>query len=175
MTVKAQSASSSLDDVLSDLADRQLILTGKFNDEISRLAEIKAGAEEKLGMLKTVAEANHFRDTWEGILAKGKAEAAAMEADAAQTRAQAQGMLAQANKRMTDAETLAKRSAENIAEYERRNAKLTADSTAKESDLAERESALRAAQEKHAADVLALEGRHKALLDKARAWAEMPV
>lgn len=43
------------------LQDRELVLRGKFKDEIARLSKAKADAEEKLGMIATVEQAEKVR------------------------------------------------------------------------------------------------------------------
>lgn len=51
---------SALDAVLAvkeELLDRELILRGKFADEIARLEKARGDAEEKLGMIETVEQA----------------------------------------------------------------------------------------------------------------------
>mgnify|MGYP001592820095 CR=1 FL=1 len=51
---------SSLDGLLGvkdELLDRELVLRGKFTDEIARLEKARSDAEEKLGMIETVEAA----------------------------------------------------------------------------------------------------------------------
>lgn len=53
--------------VEAEIIDRRLILAGEFAAEVAHLTELKAQVEERLGMIKTVKDA-------EAVLAKAKAD-----------------------------------------------------------------------------------------------------
>lgn len=73
-----------------DLLDRQLVLQGKFKDEIERLSKIKAEAEEAAGKVKTIERAQAIHTEAEAYSVKVRADADALLAEAGCREAQAQ-------------------------------------------------------------------------------------
>lgn len=76
---------SSLDDILNmknDVIDRELVLKGKFEDEIKRLQQAKADAEEKIGTIATLEEAERVLKNADEAAAKSAAESEAVRAKA---------------------------------------------------------------------------------------------
>ncbi len=68
---------SSLDSLLGvkdELLDRELVLRGKFADEIARLEKARADAAEKLGMIETVEQAATVRREAEAAAERLRAE-----------------------------------------------------------------------------------------------------
>ena len=130
---------SSLDSVLAvkeELLDRELVLKGKFKDEIARLERAKADAEEKLGMIETVERAS-------AVLREAEESAQKIKEACAGFRAEAEDLLAAAKSK---AQAVEAKDAQ-VSARERNLAQITAGQQAMVADLEARERALKASQE----------------------------
>ncbi len=74
-SAQAQSSLDHLTHLEDVLLDRQLVLNGVFKDEIERLLKVQADAEEKLGMVQTVEDADTYRKSAEDYSANLKSQA----------------------------------------------------------------------------------------------------
>jgi len=177
--VVASPIPSAMDDIVGTeqkLLDRELILKGKFKDEIVRFNKAKADAEEKLGMVATVEQAAQVRDEADQYAA-GKH----VEADEILARAQAALAGAVAKAKAVDAAErgVTQREAAALAALETaalagENAKrFDADArtrvAAAQADLAVREKALADARAEHQGQLRSLAEREKRLNAKLEA------
>lgn len=172
-TVKAAPIPSALDDVAGSeqkLLDRELVLRGKFKDEIARFNTAKADAEEKLGMIATVEDAARVKEE-----ADSHARATRLEADKAAATAQDLLAVAVAKGKTVDSNEaeLAQREAvlqervaalkETAAKLEAFEAQITARASAASADLVARGKALAQEKAEHGERVKALAEREKRL------------
>ena len=167
--VQAQSNLDHLTHLENILLDRQLVLNGVFKEEVARLLKVQAAAEEKLGMVDTVAAAEKARKDAE-------AYATATRAAADKTAASAGAALASANAKMDAALTKEKSVVDRenqalsvMADYHAKADAFETDCAKREAALAIREAALSAGQAKLAADAAQLSEQRRATLEKLEA------
>lgn len=161
-----------LDHILNlrgEITDRQLVLEGKFDDEIKRLTNIRDEVSEKLGMVETVEEAARVK-------ADAESYAKRLRADADGVKAAAEGVAAQAKAALSSAQESDKRALAREAEATRTSAdfrqksqELDATHGARMKVVAEKEAGFSARESKLSADQQALNARVAAFEQKLAA------
>lgn len=171
-------ATSNMDDLLAvkqEMVDRELVLKGAFEDEIKRLNAALDALSMRMGAIQSIEEANALRDRWDGIVAKGEADSAALVAKAQTVLDDANAKAGAIQEAQDGAMALSREAAAALEDYTTRKAQLEAQYSAKDADLAKRESALRTARDQLNADQGALNARSAALQAKIDAVANLPV